>query len=68
MIKILNSLPTSENDIEGFVSEYPEYEDLGVQNYSVRLSLASKFEDIWRTQLIISPVNSENHQKYTPDL
>lgn len=68
MIKIIDSLPVSENDIEDFVAEYPGYEDLGVQNYSVRLSLASKFKSIWRTRLIIPPIGTPNHKKHAPDL
>lgn len=68
MIKILNSLPTSENDIEEFVITYPDYEDIGVQNYSVRLSLVSKFKSIWHTRLIIPPVGTDNHQKYASHL
>lgn len=68
MIKIVKSLPTTESDIEEFVENYPAYENIGIQNYSVRHSLIQKLEGIWHTRLIIPPEGTPNHQEHASHL
>ena len=68
MVQIIEDLPTSDNDVPYFVEKYPDYEDIGSQNHSVRQSLSSKFKNIWRSRIIIPPMGTPNHDEYAEHL
>lgn len=69
MLEILHDLPVSGEDVEKFHDKYsPDYDAIDAQNYSSKQSLVSRFEAVWDSRLIIPPVGTENHMKYSPNL
>lgn len=66
-LQILRDLPVATADVEEFREKYPDYDSVDAQNYSAKQSMISKFEAMWDSRIIIPPVGSDNHAKYSPD-